>query len=85
MADGGMVVLRGVLTVGDLLYRSPMLYKLLTLVLLNEMRDRKVSECCPLPRSACVKPIMRSLLAFTDLTKAIEHPDRVQVLRLLEN
>lgn len=39
--------------------------------------------CCPTPRSPVTKPSMRSMLELADLAKAIGHPARVQILRLL--
>lgn len=39
--------------------------------------------CCPTPRSTGAKPSMRSMLELADLAKAIGHPARIQILRLL--
>ena len=41
------------------------------------------AACCPSPRSTGAKPSMRSLLELADLAKAIGHPARIQILRLL--
>jgi DNA-binding transcriptional ArsR family regulator len=50
---------------------------------MSEASPTAQAACCPSPRTAGTKPSMRSMLELADLAKAIGHPARVQILRLL--
>ena len=50
---------------------------------MNAILSSEQIACCPTPRATGVKPSMRSMLELADLAKAIGHPARVQILRLL--
>ncbi len=50
---------------------------------MNEAIPTDPVPCCPPVRATGAKPSMRSMLELADLAKALGHPARVQILRLL--
>ena len=50
---------------------------------MNKFSPTAPAACCPPPSAKGAKPSMRSMLELADLAKAIGHPARVQILRLL--
>lgn len=50
---------------------------------MNKVLPNEKTACCPPVRATGAKPSMRTMLELADLAKAIGHPARVQILRLL--